>query len=1620
MISSLKWSNSVSQSVTCTSTQTKVTLVRTFKSNCAEESFQIWEGSSSTGTLITSDNGISKENTVKNYELCLNPTMHTFVALDGDNNGWENGSTFLIKTPAGVILIQGTLDRYTRAEWSFYPSYTISSTSQWKYTSTAQSGTSWTTAAFSDASWTSYAPGSFPAPSTTTRYFRATGSIPADKTNFVSFEVGVLTREGVAIYVNGQEVYRRNLADSATSSTTASTTDANSAYRRATGPISSLTGTSVTVAVEIHGSGSNPASEDFKGFFIVFYGPCNIRSKDGTVASNHGNVGNAQETMNSAFDNDIQTLWYFGNVPVNLDYTFNDGRKEWINAYEITTGWQWDERRPKNWKVSASNDGTNWILLDYRTDMRFDARRDTKRFYLNTNNMRFNTYRWEVLSVQANSDGEIAEFAWVACNQPIQTPQLAYPQSSYTLVTNLDTVYLYPTQNGFTSFQINPSLPAGLSMDANSGTIKGKATVDTSATIYTITATHHTNVQSQTTITLTTYTCASPKLRVDIYKRTNKDSYDGWEQYIVKNAAGTIVWQYEVTASDYTDTINIKHYFCWEPGVYTITGNAHTSSGWAGTSYLAVDLYGRGSAYCISRFHLYKKQSETYKVNIAYETETSFKSMLTSTSIPTGWYSQSFNDAAWPAYTASASTPASSHIWFFRQTFTVASRTGAQSYEYRINVRSGSIVYLDGVEIHRINVATGALTMASYATDGRNNDESAQWRVITGKMSQLSAGTHVFATAVIHKSGYTSINSEFDGSLLISFDSDLNPRNVEMSGKQSSQRWSDSPASNLADQDYASRWASWVNTDEDPIQWAQISYNNYRTEYINKYCVVNAWDAPQQDPVKWTLKGSNDDTNFTDIDHEENVTWDQRTQRLCFYTPNNLNTYRHYRFVCEETSVAFPNCQSCIIAELEFYIVNYDTLSVPALDYNPKQINGYVNVDFPTTLPTSEYYHSFTITPALPAGVVLTPGNGRILGRPTTPASGTYTVSALNPQGVTSTSLLTINIATCNYPSSVIKFSATGFESDAYQNGYYIENTMGTQVASYPQFPRWANEITASYCLAAGSYKLVLLDNGNNGWEKGSLVISLEDGTVIIRASVQYGESPKAIPFTVGNVVAIGAASWSYYSGSEPAANWYDPAYTPSWPVATAGHFTGLSGVTQYYRTSFTMTNINQYVIYEITTLLKAGAVIYLNGKQINKINLPSTVKSTTMALKEFSEVTKVTSAGSIQFGDLKDGANVLAVEIHRFSDIPETTFDAYVHVETSGSYRAIDGTYSTNAPGYKTDSYDEREYKAFDGSYSAKYFSNRCMVENEKVYLQWTYNNNRRDYVNSITFVRSTDNGRVPKDFEVLASNDGTTWDSLVVRTGVVLDKYNSLTGKVTLDFYTTKNYNAYRLTMYSSDCNQGYEVAEVILNSKRLDNYCAADNGFTIAADGQIATKKCQDWYDGAISRLCTNGVWGTEETKCTIAKPLTLLYDSYVYIFKTNKFNTITAPVIRAVNGVLSLESTLPVGITFDEKTGIISGTPVVDFNTTQVIIKTTNSAGESLTTLTLSSITEVATVSGGIITLIVLAAIVLIVGVCLLVWCILIRVKSSKKGNHTKLEKKPSATKKPSGNNKTVKV
>lgn len=108
--------------------------------------------------------------------------------------------------------------------------------------------------------------------------------------------------------------------------------------------------------------------------------------------------------------------------------------------------------------------------------------------------------------------------------------------------------------------------------------------------------------------------------------------------------------------------------------------------------------------------------------------------------------------------------------------------------------------------------------------------------------------------------------------------------------------------------------------------------------------------------------------------------------------------------------------------------------------------------------------------------------------------------------------------------------------------------------------------------------------------------------------------------------------------------------------------------ITSYFRHTFEANDVSRYAILQLGILVDDGAVVYLNGQEIEnaRSNLPEgDIDYQTTALVNVGQPEEYTfSYYAVNAGMLNEGINVLAVEIHQLS---ETNSDVSFDLELSG-----------------------------------------------------------------------------------------------------------------------------------------------------------------------------------------------------------------------------------------------------------------------------------------------------------------------------------------------------------------
>jgi len=108
----------------------------------------------------------------------------------------------------------------------------------------------------------------------------------------------------------------------------------------------------------------------------------------GAISVSHENNGgsSANEGSPKLVDNNTATKYLTQNYTSGMWFQLTFPTAKTLGAYTFTSGNDADTRDPKTWRLEASNNGTDWTVLDTRTDQLFAARTQTRRFEFDNTN----------------------------------------------------------------------------------------------------------------------------------------------------------------------------------------------------------------------------------------------------------------------------------------------------------------------------------------------------------------------------------------------------------------------------------------------------------------------------------------------------------------------------------------------------------------------------------------------------------------------------------------------------------------------------------------------------------------------------------------------------------------------------------------------------------------------------------------------------------------------------------------------------------------------------------------------------------------------------------------------------------------------------------------------------------------------------------------------------------------------------------------------------------------------------------------------------------------------------------------------------------------------------------
>ena len=702
----------------CSSMFTEV--VRTYQSDAASETFSLTDTDTGEGFLYVGYNTSQTNNRTWRQLLCLNrPRVE--VTVNSSNAHWQSGSFLLLRAmlthteyePIARIhydSITGTTKRDVNLNWLVAPR------SPWEY-AMGEIPQNWDTL----TNWAVGTAGAFPASSNQFQLYKKTFDV-AVLEGVSALVLSLRFQYGCVILLNGVEVFRQGLVGAVTPSSTSSHAYADLRYRHISLPVKTIpTDTAAeqyylqmganTLVVGLVAQEASQTAAVFDCALHLLSVAEVSRMMDFSITSTGigGNPACAADQSSECVvtSNACSNYW---------QVTFDHARREWVSSLTLSIHPLQGDRAPRQFAVKARNsDEEAWTTLKQVVGLGWFAMGETKRIWLE-NNQPWNQYRLEDIT------GDSQECTWqlggvdlLADTFLAQTPDLMYDTP---VVVHRDThmTPLYPNSQHYYDFSITPSLPDGLSLDANSGVLSGFTHALLPRSTFIINAKRAGGGVSTTFILLSVEACAGLNSLITLTARLDDAPFEAsYRLFSGRGTTGSLV-----ASADAFLASNGLNYadWCLPQGLYTLQLRDAPSTGWTNPAgwWLSVDA---GET-------VFEAGQVPYGVDSVV---TSFSSLLpfqvevdewklfnSENAVSEDWRAVEFDDSEWQTVKAAAMGNHVGTTAYIRREVSIPNLEDYHVLNVRVKYAGGMAVYFNGNLVARFNLpyefdgATEALT----------------------------------------------------------------------------------------------------------------------------------------------------------------------------------------------------------------------------------------------------------------------------------------------------------------------------------------------------------------------------------------------------------------------------------------------------------------------------------------------------------------------------------------------------------------------------------------------------------------------------------------------------------------------------------------------------------------------------------------------------------------------------------------------------------------------------------------------------------------------------------------------------------------------------------------------
>ena len=585
----------------------------------------------------------------------------------------------------------------------------------------------------------------------------------------------------------------------------------------------------------------------------------------------------------------------------------------------------------------------------------------------------------------------------------------------------------------------------------------------------------------------------------------------------------------------------------------------------------------------------------------------------------TAWQSNSFNDSTWQTSNAKFGYgegnettvvnygPDANNKYvttYFRNAFSVSNPLAYSAMVFELVRDDGAVVYLNGTEIFRDNLPTGAIAYNTFAINSIGGDGESDWQTVAIDTNLLLTGVNVIAVE-IHQQSLASSDLGFNGRLSATIQS----------------------VCGTPDALEATSIASTTAT----LNWQAVAgATNYNVQY--RLTGTETWTTTTTTVASKSIAGLTPESNyefrvqaFCNIEGAYSDIANFTTISLSCSIPSALNVNSITATTAKLLWDVVPNAATY---EIQYRAINTEDWNTATSDSNSKNISGLLPLttyefkvqavcSFNSGFSTTFNFMTTAPTCAIPTGLTV--------------ISNYASTVLVSWQGVTDASQYEVQYQLAGTNSWITSTSTTTSKtiaglipSTAYEFRVRAVCSFNSDYTSAIAFTTFAAG-TDTFIAANASWKY--LDNGSN------------QGTAWRNYS--YDDS----------AWATGTAEFGYGDGDETT-------------VVSYGSNPEQTHLSTYFRKSFTVINPAAYNALTLGVVYDDGVVVYLNGTEVYRNNMPAgNINYNTPAIVSVSGSAESAWTNiDLNPSLFTTGTNILTAEVHQISyDSSDLSFNARI-----------------------------------------------------------------------------------------------------------------------------------------------------------------------------------------------------------------------------------------------------------------------------------------------------------------------------------------------------------------------